>query len=891
MISELVYTSAPKGLFQGNTGFSVVGCTRNIDISLCKSLEKLSAYTPFYPHYDKNASSNPVNYAHRIIHASGHEYHILSRICFNGLDYTQRSNKLASHLAITSDETGRLACGPGDIFFQEGLFKDEQWQIKTEYFEGTPVIQEKKRPFESCNHWRQATGDAGWAGAIAESCLNNPSRTIYIVFDISKASENLFLLQEILSLLPERVRWQVSFSTYFTELPAGVSCNIRFCLPSCEELRLARMNPTGNAIVDLTIPLTEVTGGDLVTAARTGVLPEPPAPLRAPVPASAPTPLMKSAKETYVQPQQPKIFISRTPDVASKPTGWILSFAASILALLVLGGVFALVKVSDDAELAALNSARDELNEKYSESLTQLRRSLERRIELMKSGVGRKTSTVEKQTFSELRKKIDDFLDKKSWLLSRKKAKAKKDAEGYANEIAKCIQELQSKHSKAEKDKEFSKQEKALLDDIKEYEALVEGIGSLASLPEYNPRKKANDEKTETLKREIENLQALKKNLKTVLCEMSNDKVGNTLSVDAAWLKEEELRQALMETKKPFKVAFSDMETNAEIKSIYWDKDKKLKKMENGIYQVEIGGKKTKTLELKITVSGREIHIERIDKESLKQEDLKGMQFSILVGDGTSSKEAVFYLGKDSKLPIGAKAYFSVPKSGTDIMLKVPVAKCFMDFMSASKGVALEFAMAGKKHELGAKSDHYEISYSDGLPQDSIELYRAILNAKQGLEDALDKDKDVFPTKIKESEPYKKYREAKKHCGKQNQVADAGAPASSASVVGKSKDDQKNLEDARNDLLDDLCLNVTMKELEIQKKVKPGRKETEESRTLQALVDKYGDKTWVQALASIRLELEGKIKESVKEATFTLKMGEKTLTATINQFAMETCNE
>ena len=90
MAYELVYTSAPRGLFPGNTGFAVVGCTRNMDFSLCKQLENLSAYSPVYPPYDSNAANNPVNFAHRIINVNGITYHILSRICYNGLDYTHR---------------------------------------------------------------------------------------------------------------------------------------------------------------------------------------------------------------------------------------------------------------------------------------------------------------------------------------------------------------------------------------------------------------------------------------------------------------------------------------------------------------------------------------------------------------------------------------------------------------------------------------------------------------------------------------------------------------------------------------------------------------------------------------------------------------------------------
>ena len=228
----LVYTSAPKGLFVGNTGFSVVGCTKNMDLAICRQLETLSAYTPLYPHYDSRAWSNPVNFAHRIINVSGKQYHVLSRICFNGLDYTQRSNKLASHLAISQDETIALPSGPACIFSQNRLFKDEKWQIKTEYFDFPPMVIDPRLELEICKTWQQESGDAGWAGVIAESLLTNPQKNVYVIFDPQRSAQNLHLVAEILSLLPFHMRWQITFSTYFTELPAGITCNLRFCLPS-----------------------------------------------------------------------------------------------------------------------------------------------------------------------------------------------------------------------------------------------------------------------------------------------------------------------------------------------------------------------------------------------------------------------------------------------------------------------------------------------------------------------------------------------------------------------------------------------------------------------------------------------------------------------------------
>ena len=77
MAFELVYTSAPKGIRPGSSGFGVVACTNGLGPRLIATLEGLSAYKPLYPHYADNAWDNPVSKSHYLFELNGERQHIL----------------------------------------------------------------------------------------------------------------------------------------------------------------------------------------------------------------------------------------------------------------------------------------------------------------------------------------------------------------------------------------------------------------------------------------------------------------------------------------------------------------------------------------------------------------------------------------------------------------------------------------------------------------------------------------------------------------------------------------------------------------------------------------------------------------------------------------------
>src|SRR5258708_7862947 len=100
MSQELHYTSAPRGLWPGSQGYCTVACTAQMSRSVAERLEGLSAYRNIFSPHDPRAAQNPVAFSHLRVMVGGASSHVLSRIGFAGLDYTNRTNKYAHHVVL-----------------------------------------------------------------------------------------------------------------------------------------------------------------------------------------------------------------------------------------------------------------------------------------------------------------------------------------------------------------------------------------------------------------------------------------------------------------------------------------------------------------------------------------------------------------------------------------------------------------------------------------------------------------------------------------------------------------------------------------------------------------------------------------------------------------------
>ena len=261
---EIYYTSAPQGVRPGQQGFCTVATSPAIPKPLWDRLESISGYR--HP-FGSAPTRSPVAWAHWLMDLGGREVSVLSRICDSGLDYTQRTNAFAHHLELEPEE--RAAGGPAWMLRQPGLMA-QNWDGRVGTIPRSAPLPRGDAPPMPCSAWQRMAGDAGWAGVLAETVTKKPRRSAYIIF--AAGQDLLPLMMEAIALLPPKLRWQATFSTYFTSAPGNVTCGWRCCLADSPAAAEAARRSAGSLVLDLTSPLGAPPAGTWVDAARAGRL-------------------------------------------------------------------------------------------------------------------------------------------------------------------------------------------------------------------------------------------------------------------------------------------------------------------------------------------------------------------------------------------------------------------------------------------------------------------------------------------------------------------------------------------------------------------------------------------------------------------------------------------
>ena len=258
---ELIYTSAPKGLKPGSSGFCTVAATEGIPSPLIGQLELLSGFQPL----QGPGPDNPVSLAHWRVRAAGRTRSVLSRVAAMGRDYTRRPNKLAYHLVLDPAELPEP--GPAWAISQPGMMM-ETWSGPPAFLKPRRLspVSASSESNAACERWGALTGDAGWAGVLGENFMIDPLKPAYLIR--SPEIDPLPFLLEAIRLMPSRMRWQVTFNTYYSELPAGLSCAWRCVMANTQVAKEARrVSPT---VIDLTLPVGRAPDTAGAAAAREG---------------------------------------------------------------------------------------------------------------------------------------------------------------------------------------------------------------------------------------------------------------------------------------------------------------------------------------------------------------------------------------------------------------------------------------------------------------------------------------------------------------------------------------------------------------------------------------------------------------------------------------------
>ena len=332
MAWQLIYTSAPRLLEAGRSGFGTVARHRQISPLLVSTIERASQFARM-PGLD----TGRVIYCHRIVAVAGGRFHVLSCIRDAGADYTGRTNHLAHHLVAEQREVaalGRRGASPADVLL--GMSWVGAWDEAPRFLETADEIALADFGAQAAGHWEQTTGDGQNAWLLANG---EASRGAYILYPPGTDPRGLFA--ESLRLTPDRL-WQVPFTTALQ--PSDEPSDFRWIALEADSSLRAQAASSSRPVLDLTRPET---------------LPAPEVPANAAI-AGLPRPTaLGSAPREAALPQ------TRTPSAKSAPTfspqkqrgrKWLIAGSAGVL-LAAIG--FAVIRPRIAAEEGVRNRRED----------------------------------------------------------------------------------------------------------------------------------------------------------------------------------------------------------------------------------------------------------------------------------------------------------------------------------------------------------------------------------------------------------------------------------------------------------------------------------------------------------------------------------------------------
>ena len=292
MAWQLIYTSAPRLLEAGRTGFGTVARHRAVSGVLASSIERFSQFARLPGHDPRR-----IVHACRILTVGSGTCHVLSCLQDAGSDYTGRTNHIAHHLIAEAREIRALAATgltPADVLL--AMKWRTSWSEGPRYLEPSEEVDLSSFTPMASQAWAAVTGSPAsarilWSRESLKGC--------YLITPPGVSGLELF--GEALRADPAQA-WQTRFTTCLE--PNDDVADFRWvALPSSSPLR-AQVETSSRLVLDLTRP---------------DALPEPPAPeAPAPVPETVkpPTPEPAPTAPAAVQ-QQTHPPVPAAPAVSS----------------------------------------------------------------------------------------------------------------------------------------------------------------------------------------------------------------------------------------------------------------------------------------------------------------------------------------------------------------------------------------------------------------------------------------------------------------------------------------------------------------------------------------------------------------------------------------------
>lgn len=203
MAWQLIYTSAPRLLEAGRTGFGTVARHRAVSGLLATTVERFSQFARLPGHDPKRVFHN-----HRILTVGSGQFHVLSCLRDAGSDYTGRTNHIAHHLIVEAREIRPLVAAgitPADVLL--AMSWRTSWDERPRFLDPSDEIDLTAMRAQPSHAWEQVTGarDSSrlpWSSSAQRGC--------YLIIPPGTDARILFR-ESLQEMMPQA--WQTTFTT------------------------------------------------------------------------------------------------------------------------------------------------------------------------------------------------------------------------------------------------------------------------------------------------------------------------------------------------------------------------------------------------------------------------------------------------------------------------------------------------------------------------------------------------------------------------------------------------------------------------------------------------------------------------------------------------------
>ena len=258
MAWQLIFTSIPRGLQAGRSGYCTAARHKEIRERLVYEIERVSQYDSGQHH-----AAPPIIYTYRILAVGSTNFYLLSRIVDAGADYTGRTNYLAHHLVFTEAEVDQCPFTPAEILYnfpwrdawnekEARYFEDQELVAASDPFGGVAI-----EPFRlPASRWDRLSGDKACAALLYAPDSGDPANVIILApKEDSKQRDLLPLVGESLRILEPitektPARWNVPFTTHLQSTDSLSDFQWIGVSPDSPRLKA----PGKRVVIDLTQP-------------------------------------------------------------------------------------------------------------------------------------------------------------------------------------------------------------------------------------------------------------------------------------------------------------------------------------------------------------------------------------------------------------------------------------------------------------------------------------------------------------------------------------------------------------------------------------------------------------------------------------------------------------